>query len=177
MAEEAVKKDEQSKISKAQAEADAALADFLDAFNDLNSNNLGIVDNTAEKQAKMLVAGTKMVGAFTKLGVYKFADLINNIAKKGIQITEDLLSAIKKAYGAFSAENDIEELDDEADRVVKTEERKKKTEAKKNIEKRIKESAEKKKEGTKVKKIVSLEKGDEKNQAQKLIDFLDGTSI
>lgn len=100
------------KVSAAQAEADAALQDFLDAFNDLNSDNLGIVDNTAEKQAKMLVAGTKMVGAYTKLGVYKFADLVSKLAEKGIQITEDLLSAIKKSYGAFAAENDIDELDD-----------------------------------------------------------------
>ena len=112
MAKEAVKKNEQSKVSKAQQEADEALKDFLDAFNDLQSDNLGIVDNTAEKQAKMLVAGTTMVGAFTKLGIYKFADVVKNIASKGIQITEDLLSAIKKAYGAFSAENDIDELDD-----------------------------------------------------------------
>ena len=48
-----------NKVSAAQAEADAALQDFLDAFNDLNSDNLGIVDNTAEKQAKMLVAWHK----------------------------------------------------------------------------------------------------------------------
>ncbi|MFA6807117.1 MAG: hypothetical protein WCR29_06825 [Bacteroidales bacterium] len=98
--------------NKVQQEADDTHKELLDAFNDLNSDNLGIVDNTAEKQAKMLIAGTKMVGAFTKLGVYKFADLINNIAQKGIQITDELLSAIKKAYGAFSAENDIDELDE-----------------------------------------------------------------
>ena len=101
-----------NKVSAAQAEADAALQDFLDAFNDLNSDNLGIVDNTAEKQAKMLVAGTKMIGAYTKLGVYKFAELVKQLQAKGIQITEDLLSAIKKAYGAFAAENDIDALDD-----------------------------------------------------------------
>ena len=103
-------KEQPNKVSKAQAEADAALQDFMDAFNDLN--NLGIVDNTAEKQAKLLITGTKMVGAFTKLGVYKFAELIKAIQAKGIQITDDLLSAIKKSYGAFAAENDIEELDD-----------------------------------------------------------------
>lgn len=105
-------KSESNKLNAAQAEADAALQDFLDAFNDLNSDNLGIVDNTAEKQAKMLVAGTKMVGAYTKLGVYKFSELVQQIQAKGIQITEELLSAIKKAYGAFSAENEIDELDD-----------------------------------------------------------------
>ena len=60
----------------------------------------------------MLVAGTKMVVAYTKLGVYKFAELLQQLQAKGIQITEDLLSAIKKAYGAFAAENDIDALDD-----------------------------------------------------------------
>lgn len=108
-AKEEVGKDKLNKLKK---EADDALKDFLDAFNDLNSDTLGIIENSAEKQAKMLIAGTRLVGAYTKLGVYKFADLVNGIAQRGIQVTEDLLSAIKKAYAAFSAENDIEELDD-----------------------------------------------------------------
>ena len=43
--------------------------------------------------------------------IYKFAELLDQA--KGIQITEDLLSAIKKAYGSFgAAENDIDALDD-----------------------------------------------------------------
>lgn len=78
----------------------------------LNSDNLSIFDNTEEKQAKMLVAGTKMIAANTNIGLYKFADIVSQLHQKGIQITEDLLSAIKKAYGAFAAENDIDELDD-----------------------------------------------------------------
>lgn len=108
-AKEEVGKDKQNKLKK---EADDALKDFLDAFNDLNSDTLGIIENSAEKQAKMLIAGTRLVGAYTKLGVYKFADMVNAIAQKGIQITDDLLRAIKQAYGAFAAENDIDGLDD-----------------------------------------------------------------
>lgn len=102
-------KKEQPKVQK---DVDDALKDFMDAFNDLGGNNLGIIDNTAEKQAKMLVAGTRLIGAYTKAGVYHFREILLNIKSKGISITEDLLSALKKAYGAFAAENDIEELDD-----------------------------------------------------------------
>lgn len=109
---EAIEGAEESTEERLQREADEATAEFLEAFNDLQDNSPGIIDNTAEKQAKMLIAGTKMVAAYTKLGVYKFADLVNRLAKKGIQITEDLLSALKKAYAAFAAENDIDELDE-----------------------------------------------------------------
>ncbi len=109
---EASKKAEKTKLKQLEEERDQALKDFLDAFNDLNSDNLGIIDNTAEKQAKMLVAGTRLIGTYTKLGVYKFGEILKNIKAKGIQVTEDLLTALKSAYGAFVANNDIAELDD-----------------------------------------------------------------
>lgn len=109
---EASKKAEKTKLEQLEEERDQALRDFLDAFHDLNSANLGIIDNTAEKQAKMLVAGTRLIGTYTKLGVYKFGEILKNIKAKGIQVTEDLLTALKSAYGAFVANNDIAELDD-----------------------------------------------------------------
>ena len=109
---EAAKKAEKTKLEQLEEERDQALKDFLDAFNDLKSDNLGIIDTTAEKQAKMLVAGTRLIGTYTKLGVYKFGEILKNIKAKGIQVTEDLLTALKSAYGAFVANNDIAELDD-----------------------------------------------------------------
>lgn len=72
-------------------------------------------DDRAEKQAKMLVAGTEMIGASFKLGVYKFKDIVNAVANKGIEITADLLKALKGAYGSFLAEyegSDFDKLDD-----------------------------------------------------------------
>lgn len=104
----------EEKISKQKEEVDDDINDLPDAFNNYteSQNSLGIIDQTAEKQAKVLAAGTRMVAAYTKLGIYKFADIISDIVKRGYQISEDLLSAIKKAYGAFLIENDIEGLDD-----------------------------------------------------------------
>lgn len=102
---------EVSERERLEQEAKVALEEFIDAFNDLYNNSSITIEKTAEKQGRKLAVGVSKVAEYTNQGVYKFADIVKQFAKTE-QIHEDMLGALKKAYGAFAVSSDNDELDD-----------------------------------------------------------------
>ena len=64
------------------------------------------------KQTRLLIAGIKVIDAFSKSGIYKFGDIISKISQKGIVISDTLLIALKRVYGFYLLKHDNPELDD-----------------------------------------------------------------
>lgn len=82
------------------------IAAFKVAFKESRSQlNTGI-------DPKLLAAGIELVGAYINLGIFKFSQIANAVAKEIGEKSEDLLRAMKQAYAGYMAENDNPELDD-----------------------------------------------------------------
>ena len=103
-------------VIKQNDDIDNALNDLLGLLgeedNTILKHSNGPSDKTPEQLSKINAAGFKLVDAFTKQGVYKFADIISGIESKGVPISPELLSACKKGYASFLLENEDARLDD-----------------------------------------------------------------
>lgn len=98
-----------SASAEEQAKIDAknkALAEFKAAMKESRGNlNSGI-------DPKVLATGIKLIGTYIDLGIYKFGQIANEIAKEFGEKSQDLLRALKQAYGGYLAENENDNLDD-----------------------------------------------------------------
>lgn len=104
------KKSLKDKISQTQnEELAAAKKAFLDTFKNLNS---GINPETLDK-------GLKLMAVYTKLGVYKFADIVTDFAEDAGDKIADYFDAIKSAYGAFIANEATDEQVGQMDGLMK----------------------------------------------------------
>lgn len=108
------------------SEEDAALNDLWDAFTDTlpPDTNIGdilthvsgegktIAQVNAEKQTRLLEAGIKAITVLNNSGIYKFSDIVTRIQSKGIPVSEDFVTALKRIYVGYLIENTNPELDD-----------------------------------------------------------------
>ncbi len=105
--------------SKSKPSIDSALDDFLKDF--------GYDDNivqepesqygegqqlSPEQKAKILMSGMRLVDAFTNAGVYKFSDIVKGIESKGINVSPEMLIALKQGYSSYLIDHEDERLDD-----------------------------------------------------------------
>lgn len=97
---------EQTPEERKRAALEKAKAEFAASFKKNRGQlNIGI-------DPDLLAKGIQLVGAYVDLGVYKFGEIVRDVADSLGEKSEELLDAIKKVYGAYLATNENPELDD-----------------------------------------------------------------
>lgn len=105
----------QSKSQKASEKRQKAKDDFKNAFKDFKNGmqNLGFSpDEQTDRQAKMIAMGIKLVKAYAEEGIYKFQDIINDIANDIKELGQEFFEAIKKAYVTAYLDDETGLMDD-----------------------------------------------------------------
>lgn len=96
----------QANESDFDAELKALAEEFAQAVKDSRGNlTMSGIDT------KVLALGGKLVAKLLEKNIYKFADMVKSVAKMGIEITNDLIEAMKKVYLATQSDLSDEVLD------------------------------------------------------------------
>lgn len=89
----------------------AALVAAKEAFMQELKNSRGNLSMNA-LDPRLIEKGTKLIAAYIDVGVYKFGEIVKDVAQSFGEVAQDLLDAMKGVYGAYLAQDDNPELDD-----------------------------------------------------------------